>query len=395
MMARYRYLIVGGGMAADAAAHGIRKRDSTGSIGLMGAEPHVPYNRPPLSKGLWKGEAEDSVWRKTAETGAELHLGRRAVALDPRARRVTDDEGAVYEYETLLLATGGTPRRLSGAPDGIIYFRTLDDFRAARRLADRKARFVVIGGGFIGSEVAAGLRMQQCEVTMIVPQPGLGARVFPADLSRYLVDYYRREGVTMLMGESVEGVEAAKGGYRVKTRGSGVVSADSVVAGLGLELNVELARQAGLAVEDGIAVDAELRTSQPDVYAAGDVVSFPSAALGKRVRVEHEDNANTMGDVAGQNMAGAGRRYEHLPLFYSDLFTLGYEAVGEVDARHETVADWKDPMKEGVVYYLQDGRVRGVLLWNTWEQVDAARALIAEPGPFRAADLKGRLPAAR
>ena len=395
MMARYRYLIVGGGMTADAAAHGIRKRDSTGSIGLVGAEPHAPYNRPPLSKGLWKGEAEDSVWRKTAETGAELHLGRRAVALDPRARRVTDDEGAVYEYETLLLATGGTPRRLSGAPDGVIYFRTLDDYRAARRLADRKARFVVIGGGFIGSEVAAGLRMQQCEVTMIVPHPGLGARVFPADLSRYLVDYYRREGVTMLMGESVERVEASKGGYRVETRGSGVVSADSVVAGLGLELNVELARQAGLAVEDGIAVDAELRTSQPDVYAAGDVVSFPSAALGKRVRVEHEDNANTMGDVAGQNMAGAGRRYEHLPLFYSDLFALGYEAVGEVDARHETFADWKHPMKEGVVYYLQDGRVRGVLLWNTWEQVDAARALIAEPGPFRAADLKGRLPATR
>jgi NADPH-dependent 2,4-dienoyl-CoA reductase/sulfur reductase-like enzyme len=394
-MARYRYLIVGGGMAADAAAHGLRKQDSSGSIALIGAESHAPYNRPPLSKGLWKGEAEDSVWRKSRETGVELHLGRRAVALDPRNRRVTDAQGTIYEYETLLLATGGTPRRLPGAPSGLIYFRTLDDYRRSRQLADRKARFVVIGGGFIGSEVAAALRMQQCAVTMIVPQPGLGARVFPADLSRYLVDYYRQEGVTMLMGESVERVEAAAGGYRVHTKSSGAIVADAVVAGLGIELEVELARQAGLAVGDGIVVDERLRTSQPDIYAAGDVASFPNPALGKRIRVEHEDNANTMGDVAGQNMAGAGLRYEHLPFFYSDLFKLGYEAVGEVDARHETVADWKDPMKEGVVYYLEAGRVRGVLLWNTWEQVDAARALIAAPGPFGAADLKGRLPAAK
>ncbi len=395
MKATYRYLIVGGGMTADAAAHGIRKRDSTGSIGLIGAEPHAPYNRPPLSKGLWKGEAEDSVWRKNAETGAQLHLGHRAVGLDARERRVSDAQGVVYEYEKLLLATGGAPRKLAGAPDGIIYFRTLDDYRAARLLADRKARFVVVGGGFIGSEVAAALRMQGCEVSMIAPQAGLGGRVFPADLSRYLVGFYRQQGVTMLMNEAVERVEVAAGGYRVHTKGAGVIAADAVVAGLGIEPDVDLARQAGLTIQNGIVVDAELRTSQPDVYAAGDVASFPSPALGTRVRVEHEDNANTMGDIAGQNMAGAGLSYEHLPFFYSDLFTLGYEAVGEVDTRHETVADWKEPMKEGVVYYLQASRVRGVLLWNTWEQVDAARALIAAPGPFRAADLKGRLPAAR
>ena len=394
-MAQYRYLIIGGGMTADAAAHGIRKHDPNGSIGLIGAEPHAPYNRPPLSKGLWKGEAEESIWRKAAETGAELHLGRRAVQLDALRRRVTDAQGATYEYEKVLLATGGTPRRLPGAPDGIIYFRTLDDYRTSRQLADRKARFVVIGGGFIGSEVAAALRMQQCEVTMIVPQQGLGTRVFPADLSRHLVEYYRREGVTVLIGESAERVEAASGGYRVQTKGSGVVGADAIVAGLGIELNVELAQQAGLTVNDGIVVDEQLRTSQPDIYAAGDVANFLNPALGRRTRVEHEDNANTMGDVAGQNMAGAGRRYDHLPFFYSDLFKLGYEAVGEVDVRHQTVADWKEPMQEGIVYYLEGGRVRGVLLWNTWEQVDAARALIAEPGPFRAADLKGRLPAAR
>ena len=155
-----------------------------------------------------------------------------------------------------------------------------------------------------------------------------------------------------------------------------------------------LAEQAGLAVEDGILVDEHLRTSQEAIYAAGDVARFPNPALGRRVRVEHEDNANTMGAAAGRNMAGAARPYTHLPFFYSDLFDLGYEAVGDLDAGLETVADWKEPHREGVVYYLGDGRVRGVLLWNVWEQVDAARRLIAEPGPFRAQDLPGRLPAA-
>jgi NAD(P)H-nitrite reductase large subunit len=394
-MARYKYLIVGGGMTADAAMHGIRKHDASGTIGLVGAEAHAPYNRPPLSKGLWKGEAEDGIWRKTEDTGVRLHLGRRATALDAARRRVTDAQGDTYDYEILLLATGGTPRRLPGSPDGIIYFRTLDDYRAARRLADRKARFVVIGGGFIGSEVAAALRMQQCEVTMIVPQQGLGWRVFPADLSRHLAEYYRQEGVTVLTGESVERIEGGSSGYRVHTKASGAIAADAVVAGLGIEPNVELAKAAGLAIDNGITVDPELRTTRSGIYAAGDVANFMNAALGTRMRVEHEDNANTMGDAAGQNMAGAGVRYDHLPFFYSDLFKLGYEAVGDLDARHETVVDWKEPMKEGVLYYLRDGRVRGVLLWNTWEQVDAARALIAEPGPFRAADLRGRLPAAR
>ena len=173
-----------------------------------------------------------------------------------------------------------------------------------------------------------------------------------------------------------------------------MIEADGVVAGLGIQPNVALAEQAGLAVEDGILVDEHLRTSQEAIYAAGDVANFPNPALGRRLRVEHEDNANTMGAAAGRNMAGAARPYTHLPFFYSDLFDLGYEAVGDLDARLETVADWKEPYREGVVYYLGDGRVRGVLLWNVWEQVDAARRLIAEPGPFRAQDLRGRLPAA-
>jgi 3-phenylpropionate/trans-cinnamate dioxygenase ferredoxin reductase subunit len=165
-----------------------------------------------------------------------------------------------------------------------------------------------------------------------------------------------------------------------------------VVAGIGIQPNIDLATAAGLEVDNGIRVDRGLRTSHPDIYAAGDVANFYNPALDQRLRVEHEDNANTMGRLAGQAMAGRAVSYDQLPFFYSDLFDLGYEAVGEVDARLETFADWTEPYRKGVIYYLRGGRVRGVLLWNVWEQVDSARKLIAEVGPFGAAELKGRLP---
>jgi 3-phenylpropionate/trans-cinnamate dioxygenase ferredoxin reductase subunit len=391
---RFDYLIVGGGMTADAAAHGIRQEDAKGSIGIVGAESHRPYNRPPLTKGLWKGDAPDSIWRKAEETNAQLILGRRVVNLDPERKRVTDDRGTAYDYGTLLLATGGETRRFKDAPEGVVYFRTLDDYRKVRGLADGGAGFVVVGGGFIGSEIAAALRMQDREVTMIVKEEGIGARVFPPELSRWLAGYYREKGVTVLLGKSADRVEARDGKFQVRSGKDAPLVADAVVAGLGIEPNVDLARQARLVVSDGVEVDEQLRTSRREIYAAGDVANFHNPALGRRIRVEHEDNANTMGEVAGRNMAGAGRRYDHLPMFYSDLFDLGYEAVGDVSAKHQTVVDWKEEFREGVVYYLEAGRVRGVLLWNTWGQVDAARALIAEPGPFRPEQLKGRLPAA-
>ncbi len=392
-MTRFDYLIVGGGMTADAAARGIREQDTKGSIGIVGADPHAPYNRPPLTKGLWKGDAPDSIWRKTEETKARLFPGRRIEKLDPAAKRATDDKGTTYEYGTLLLATGGQPRRLPDSPEGVVYFRTLDDYRRVRDLAERGSSFAVIGAGFIGGEIAAALRMHGREVTMIVRDQGIGARVFPADLSHWLVGYYREKGVTVRLGEGADRIEQRDGRFRLHSGKAEPLVVDAVIAGLGIEPNVALARDAGLTVGDGIQVDEQLRTSRPAIYAAGDVASFQNPALGKRIRVEHEDNANTMGAMAGRNMAGAGLRYDHLPFFYSDLFDLGYEAVGDLDAKHQTVADWKEKFREGVVYYLEAGRVRGVLLWNTWNQVDAARALIAEPGPIPPEKLKGRLPA--
>jgi len=394
MLNDYPYLIVGGGMTADAAARAIRETDPKAPIGLIGAEAHPPYNRPPLSKALWKGEPEDSIWRGTDQARVDLVLGRRVTAIDPAARTVTDHTGAVFRFGKLLLATGGTPRRLPLATDQVIYYRTYDDYRRLRELARHDLRFAVIGGGFIGSEIAAALRLQDRTVTMLVPEPGLGARVFPADLSGFLVDFYRGKGVEMRTGEGLAGLEHRGGKVVVKTTTAKEFTADVLVAGLGIVPSVETAEQAGLRVDNGIVVDEWLRTNHPDISAAGDVANFPSAALGRHVRVEHEDAANTMGRAAGLAMAGQGAPYRHLPFFYSDLFDLGYEAVGDTDARLETVADWKEPFREGVVYYLADGRVRGVLLWNTWGQVDHARALIAQPGPFRPADLKGRLPVA-
>jgi len=389
----YRYLIVGGGMTADAAAHGIREADPQGSIGLIGAEPHPPYNRPPLTKALWKGEPEESIWRKTAETGAALTLGRRVTGVDLGTLRVTDDRGTQYGFEKLLLATGGTPRRLALQSDPVIYFRTLDDYRHLRTLARDDLHFAVVGGGFIGSELGAALRMQGRAVTMLIPEAGVGARVFPSELSRFLVDYYREKGVEMRTGEGMTGLDTRGGKSVVRTTTGAEVPADVVVAGLGIVPNVGLAEQTGLHVENGITVDPFCRTTHPAVFAAGDVANFANPALGARLRVEHEDNANVMGRIAGMNMAGVATRYDHLPFFYSDLFELGYEAVGDLDARLETVADWKQPFHEGVVYFLKDRRVRGVLLWNTWGQVDRARELIAQPGPFSAKDLVGRLPA--
>ena len=172
-----------------------------------------------------------------------------------------------------------------------------------------------------------------------------------------------------------------------------ILTGEAAVTLAGAVAGPFLAEAAGLAVSGGVLADSQRATSDRFIYAAGDVANFHSPALGRRIRVEHEDNALTMGRRAGANMAGHAEPYHHLPFFYSDLFDLGYEAVGDLDARHEIVADWKDPFREGVVYYLAGGRVRGVLLWNTWGQVDAARALIAESGPFQPKDLKSRLPA--
>lgn len=390
-MKHYKYLIIGGGLAGDGATQGICELDTEGSIGLISMELDPPYMRPDLSKKLWKGRPVEKIWRKTAER-AELHLSRKATQLDPDKKVVRDDQGDEYTYEKLLIATGGMPNHLPFGNGNIIYFRNFQHYKHLRALTEQGDHFVVIGGSFIGSELAAALTIVGKKVTMVFPGDAISGSIFPSDLANFLNDYYREKGVEVVTGESVASVQKEGDRLAVRTGSGRAFEADGVVAGIGIHPNLDLAKEAGLKIDDGIIVNERLETSIPDIYAAGDAANFFHSALGKRTRVEHENNAVEMGKLAGRNMAGASDPYTHIPMFYSDLFDLGYEAVGEMSSKMETIADWQEePFKKGVVYYMDDGSVRGVLLWNVWKQVDNARALLKEEGPFKEKDLKGRI----
>ena len=381
-MADVKYLILGTGMTADAAVRGIREIDPTGSIELIGLEADPPYKRPPLTKGLWKGKPIEQIWLKTQDLQVSLQVGRQAVSLNPAEHSLQDDQGVIHRGEKLLLAIGGTPRRLPFGGDQIIYYRTLADYRRLFQLCAHGMDFAVIGAGFIGSEISAALSKNGKHVSLLFPEEGIGSRMYPRDLSQFLNDFYRRKGVEVLPGERV--IQIERSGIRsiLRTQGGRELVVDGVVAGIGLQPNLELAQAAGLKVGQGILVDEYLVTSAPDVYAAGDVAEFFNPALDQRMRVEHEDNAVTMGRQAGRNMAGAGEPYHHLPYFYSDLFELGYEAVGVLDSSLTIHADWETPFQKGVVVYSRPERVCGVLLWNVWDKIPQARELIAASQPF-------------
>ena len=310
----------------------------------------------------------------------------------PKEKRAIDSQGNVFIYEKLLLATGGRPRRLPFDDDQVIYFRTLADYRRLRALSEKGDRFAVIGGGFIGSEIAAALTMNGKKVTLIFPGHDVGERLFPRDLARYVSGIYKEKGVELVPGEKVVASEARGNQRALKTASGKTIVVDAVVAGIGIEPNIELAESIGLTTENGVVVDEFLRTSNPDIYAAGDVAAFYNPALGKRMRVEHEDNANAMGRLAGRNMAGMSEPYDHLP------FSIPTCSSSDTKRSAKSIrASKHSPTGSGLTrkassIILRDGRVRGVLLWNVWEQVEAARKLIAAPGPFNPENLKGRLP---
>jgi 3-phenylpropionate/trans-cinnamate dioxygenase ferredoxin reductase subunit len=389
----YDYLIIGGGMAADAAAKSIRKHDDKGTIGLIGNEPHPPYERPPLTKALWtKDKPIESVDLDTQRANVELHLRRTAVDLDCANKRVTDDSGDRYRYGRLLMATGARPRTLPFDADRAINFRTVDDYKTLRQLARPGSHIAVVGGGFIGGELAASLTTVGCKVTMLFPGEAIGAGRYPHALSNFLNEYFRERGVELRTDVRVVDGRSKGEGVELALSDGANLSFDAVVAGLGVVPNTELATKAGLRVTDGIVVDASLRTSDPSIWAAGDVANFHHVGLDRAMRVEHESAAVGMGHHAGRAMTGIDDPYHVQPFFYSDLFDLGYEAVGLLDDRLDIVEEWTQPFREGVVYYLDDGYLRGVLLWNVWGQVDAARELMLEKRRHDADSLRGRLP---
>lgn len=378
-------------MTGDAAVKGIRELDKNGSIAMLSRETHPPYARPPLTKGLWKNTPEEKIWKHTEDQNVTLMLNVNVTGLNEDKSVSFEPKGKIY-YEKLLLATGGSPRKPQFDYSGIIYYRTYDDYKKLRDLAEHTENFTIIGGGFIGSEIAAALAMNGKKVTMVFPEKYICSRIFPAELAEYVTGYFKENGVEMVVNDKIISIKSTGSGAELKTGNDLIISADAVIAGLGIKPETGLAEAFGIKVENGINVDEMLITNKPDIYSAGDAANFYNPLLDKRIRVEHEDNANKMGKSAGRNMAGAKEPYSYLPFFYSDLFDLGYEAVGELDSSMETFEDWKEKNKEGVIYYMKDGFVKGVLLWNVWKQLDSARKIIGEKKQYEKENLKGMLP---
>jgi len=395
----YEYIIVGGGLAGASAVEGIRERDKNGDVLLIASEKHLPYDRPPLTKKLWFGKkkVEDIFLHDQKfydQNGVTLAQGETVTALDPKQKKITNNNGREFRFQKLLLATGGVPRILpipGGDLEGIYYFRTLDDYLKLRGESTEGKKAVVIGGGFIGSEIAAALAMNKVDVTMIFPDSYLVSRVFPEYLGRALLAQFISRGIRVMANEKPFAFSKQGSRFTTLTASGKKVESDMVIAGIGIAPSLDLPRRAGLQTANGVIVDEYLQASLPGIFAAGDIAFFPYQALGKQTRVEHWDNALNQGKQAGLNMAGAHKPYDYMPYFFSDLFEFGYEAVGEVDAQLETFADWQKENDTGVIYYLKDGKVRGAMMCNVWDKVPAARELILKAAPMTPESLRGAI----
>lgn len=375
----YDYLIIGGGMVADNAAKAIQQTDPNGTIGIISADQDEPVTRPALTKKLWTDPdfSFDQVWLKTVEqTGAHLVTDMRVESIDPGAHKITAG-GHQVGYRRLLLATGGEPNRLEVPDDDrIIHFRSVEDYRRLRKLSGEGRRIAVVGGGYIGTELAAGLVQNDTNVIFVFPQDLVYGGKFPDHLAEHLTSLYREHDVELRPGTKITGGTADDHGIRLTDDSGDTIEADAVVVGLGVSPRIELADAAGLQVDDGVIVDEYLTTSDPDILAAGDIASYPDRLFGRQ-RVEHVDNANQMGTQAGRNLAGAHEPYDYTPYFYSVMFGNRYEAVGTLDASADLVENWADDHERGVVYYLDgEGGVAGVLLWNVDGKTDRAREVI-------------------
>jgi NADPH-dependent 2,4-dienoyl-CoA reductase/sulfur reductase-like enzyme len=332
-----RYLLIGGGLASFHAARQIRRSDPDGSILIACDEPSPPYDRPPLSKEYLRGEKiREEIALAPAEALAEeridLALADRAESLAPAEHQAQLASGRSIKFDKALIATGGRPivLNLPGAGlDGIHYLRTLEDADGIAASAVPGRRAAIIGGGFIGVELAATLRQRGLEVTVIEALPRIWARFADERLSGFIQSYCEQRGVSFRTGVAITGFEGGAKLTGVTLSSGETLPCDLACVGVGIVPNVELAVAAGLEVNDGIVVDELLRSSHPDIYAAGDVINYPDSIFGRRRRVEHWGHAEYGGQVAGKNMAGGSTPYEFLSYVWSDIFDLHLEFAGD------------------------------------------------------------------
>jgi 3-phenylpropionate/trans-cinnamate dioxygenase ferredoxin reductase component len=391
------HLIIGGGVAAAKAAEGLRGAGGEGSAVVMTAEPELPYERPPLSKDFLRGEAgrektrtHDEAWYR--EHDVEVMLATRASTLDPSTRTVTTEIGDQLHYGGLVLATGATPVRL-GLPgeelEGVYYLRTVDDSERLRAAISRAETMVVIGGGFIGAEVAASGTQMDTRVTLLEVAETLWTRAVGPKMGRFFEEFLRDRGVHVRTRVGAQRLEGDGGVAAVVLPDGSRLPADVVVIGVGVRPEVALAERAGLPVDNGILVDEHLLATD-HVWAAGDVANAEHPLFG-RIRIEHWAEALNQGLIAGRNLAGASERYDRVPYFYSDQFDLSMSYLGHVREWDELVTRGDQRVKEPrfVTWYLRDGVPRAALIVNDWDAEDPVREVIrrAEPvDPDRLAD---------
>lgn len=381
------YVVVGGGLAGAKAAEAIREADAGGAITLVGAEDRRPYERPELSKGVVGGKkspddlfVHDEGWY--AEHSVDLVLGQAATGLDRARQVVTLANGRELPYDRLLLATGATPRPLN-APGadlpGVHYLRTADDSDALVAAIKAGSSVVVVGGGWIGLEIAAGAREQGLEVTVVEPQPSPLFGVMGPEVGELWAQLHRTHGVDVRTGVQVNAIQQSDGRASGVLLSNGqVIRADFVVVGVGVTPNVGLAESAGLAADGAVPVDTRLRTKDPHIWAAGDIALAQNIWAGRPLRVEHWANAKNQGAFAGRSMAGAEDEWAEPPYFYTDQYDAGMEYWGWADPRMDTVVLRGRPADGDyvVVWLSQDGHVDAAMHVNRWDDSDAVKALV-------------------
>ncbi len=392
------YVIVGASLAGARAAHTLREEGFDGAVVLIGAEEEFPYERPPLSKGYLLGKASrDSIFVHDdgwyAGHHVDLRRGVTATSIDRSARRIVLAGGDSVPYDRLLITTGASPRRLNlpGADlDGVLYLRTVGDSERLGAALRGGGSVVIAGAGWIGLETAAAAREYGCEVTIVEPEAGALLRSLGPELGEVFADLHRSHGVTFRFGEGLSEVTGSAGKVAGAVTSSGEeLPADTVLIAAGVLPNVDLAAEAGLDVDNGILVDEALRSSDPDIFAAGDVANAFNPLLGRRMRVEHWANALNSGPAAARSMLGQDVSYDRVPYFFSDQYDLGMETAGlpEPGSYDEIVYRGDRAALEFIAFWLSDGAVVAGMNVNVWDVNEDIQALIRSGTPVDPARL--------